>query len=254
MKWLNSLISQIEKSLKEKKRVDDRILRICKRKKGYQYYLEEKGGKRSYVRVSELEEARKVAQKEYETALLTKLVKLQKRLDQFLRLYDIEAIENEYNNLCEAKKLLVYPIVMTNEEFVRQWEEENGGSMNPFPEQGQYKTEKGEFVRSKSEKILADLFRKKEIPYVYEPKVELWRGNSVYPDFALLNVRKRKTLYWEHFGLIADGDYARKTLQKLNAYEKSGIIIGEDLIFTMESDAMPLNFEQIERKIDKYLL
>ncbi|MCR5101181.1 MAG: hypothetical protein K6B41_07480, partial [Butyrivibrio sp.] len=108
--------------------------------------------------------------------------------------------------------------------------------------------------RSKSEKIIADLFEKYKIPYRYEPMLELSDGHCVFPDFVVLNVRLRKTIYWEHFGLITDGEYAKKTLQKLSFYEENGIVVGKDLLISIESDQIPLNVKLLEQKIHQYIL
>ena len=80
------------------------------------------------------------------------------------------------------------------------------------------KTKRGEYVRSKSEKILADLFYENGIPYQYEPAFRLINGKLVYPDFVLLNVRERKTFYWEHYGLASDETYSTKNIDKLCLY------------------------------------
>lgn len=52
-------------------------------------------------------------------------------------------------------------------------------------------------MRSKSEVIIADLLNKEGIPYRYEFPLYLKEFNTVYPDFTILNVRKRKEIYWE---------------------------------------------------------
>ena len=108
-------------------------------------------------------------------------------------------------------------------------------------------------VRSKSEKILADLFYKKGIPYIYEPMLNLKNGHYIFPDFALLNLRKKKTIYWEHFGVISDSEYAAKSIRKLDEYERQGLISGDNLIFSTESTDNPLNTRLVEAKIDKFL-
>lgn len=48
-------------------------------------------------------------------------------------------------------------------------------------------TEKGERVRSKSEKILADYFYRKNILYKYEKTLYLKGYGTVYPDFTFLS-------------------------------------------------------------------
>lgn len=68
-----------------------------------------------------------------------------------------------------------------------------------------------------------------------------------------MNTKTRKTIYWEHFGLISDGDYAKGVLNKLSFYEKAGLVIGKDVIFSMESKQMPLDVQQVKKKIREYL-
>ena len=76
----------------------------------------------------------------------------------------------------------------------------------------------------------------------------------MYPDFALLHVRERRTIYWEHFGLASNGDYSVKALQKLRQYESSGFEPGRDLLFSVEADNMPLDVKGLEEKSRKNLL
>ena len=109
-------------------------------------------------------------------------------------------------------------------------------------------------VRSKSEKIIADLFTKHGVPYVYEPCITLKNGRIFSPDFAVLNVKARTCYYWEHFGLSDNNDYSDKNLNKLCEYENIGIIAGKNLITSFESSARPLSTKIIGEKIKEYLL
>ncbi|MBO4457678.1 MAG: hypothetical protein J5802_08160 [Butyrivibrio sp.] len=145
-------------------------------------------------------------------------------------------------------------MVTSDEEYIKTWRESHPGGLNPFPEEGKYLTIRGEKVRSKSEKILADYFEKLGIPYSYEPQVKLKDGRTFYPDFVLLNVRTRRTIYWEHFGLISDFEYAKNAFIKLGLFEKAGLEIGKDILFSMEDARQPLNLKQIENKIRANIL
>ena len=126
--------------------------------------------------------------------------------------------------------------------------------MNPFPEDIFYLTNKGEKVRSKSEKILADMFYKWNIPYCYEAKLNLKNMKTIYPDFTLLRICDRKTIYWEHFGLADDGEYATKALIKCALYESEGYAPGEDFLFSVESKSTPLNIREIEKKVKEFFM
>lgn len=176
------------------------------------------------------------------------------QIEHFMKIYNPYAIEDVYNKLCDARKALITPIIPTNETFVRNWREMHMGNQNDYPMAATYLTQQGEYVRSKSEKILADLFLKYEIPYCYEPKLQLDNGKSLFPDFAVLNIRTRKTIYWEHFGLISDEKYASNALEKLHIYEANGWTLGDNLLYSLESENIPLNIKLLEQKINDYLL
>ena len=126
--------------------------------------------------------------------------------------------------------------------------------MNPFPREGQYLTESGELVRSKSEKILADLFNRHGIPYVYEPEFELDNGYYIYPDFALLNVKERRTIYWEHFGKVNDEDYVMWNIQKVTNYIQHDIVPWDNLIMTYNNKKGGFDARIIDAMIEAWLL
>ena len=70
----------------------------------------------------------------------------------------------------------------------------------------------------------------------------------------VLNVRKRKTLYWEHLGLLSEYSYAQKNFAKINDYEEGGLLLGKNLIITMETEEAPINTKLVEEKIKLYCL
>lgn len=77
---------------------------------------------------------------------------------------------------------------------------------------------------------------------------------KVYPDFTILNMKTRKEVIWEHFGMMDDLIYVEKALKKITMYEQQGIFLGEDLILTYESQNMPLNSKMVRRVIKHYLV
>ncbi len=250
---LNTYIRQAEERLKKSRKTKKQLVCTSTRKHGYQYYLMEHG-KRTYVKAKDMGLVRDIVQRDYDEEIYKVLMSIRYRIQQFLKLYDVTQINKVYSDLAGARKQLVKPLIPSDEEFVELWYQSHKDNQNSYPEHGVYLTTRGERVRSKSEKIIADLFEKYEIPYCYEPMLELSDGRCVFPDFAVLNIRRRKTIYWEHFGLITDGEYAKKTLQKLSSYEERGFVVGEDLLFSMESEEMPLNVTLLEQKIRQYIL
>ena len=114
-------------------------------------------------------------------------------------------------------------------------------------------SEKGERVRSKSEKIMADYFFRNGIAYKYECPLYLKGMGTVYPDFTFLSVKTGEEMYWEHNGRVDDPAYARKMIRKFNAYENNGIFPGERLILTYETEQTILITGKIEQLVDRYL-
>lgn len=115
-------------------------------------------------------------------------------------------------------------------------------------------TEKGEAVRSKFEKIIADKLYMKEIPYVYEQPLYLKGYGYVVPDFKILNVRTKKEYYLEHFGMMDDYEYAKNAIKKIECFQKNEIYPGEKLLITLEASDSPLNMIILEKMVNKYLL
>lgn len=114
-------------------------------------------------------------------------------------------------------------------------------------------TEKGERVRSKSEKILADYFYRNNIPYKYEKPLYLKGYGIVYPDFTLLSKKTYQEIYWEHEGMMDKQDYARAAVRKIELYQLNNIYPGEQLIMTFETEQSLLNSRLMEKLTEKYL-
>lgn len=252
LKELTELEERINNLLDENIVIGGGKISFSKRKNGYQYYIYHPTGPRTYVRKADLGIIQKMAQQEYLSELQEAVKRQKKTLEHFLKNYNIQELDEIYEKKCNAKKIIISPLIQPVQEYVEQWLCDHPGQQNPFPEKGKYVTERGEYVRSKSEKILADLFNKHGIPYQYEPGLKLKNGRRIYPDFVLLNVEARKTIYWEHLGLVADEDYASKNLEKINDYEKNGFEINKDIIVTMETEFSALDIKLIERKIAEY--
>jgi len=254
VKQLDKLILEADRRIKVSKAPESKRIVVNKKRKSFQYYELDKKGKRVYIPKEYRQVVQEVVQRDYDEAVKRALVESKSHINRFLKHYDSDAVENVYNKLCEGRKVFVTPIIPTDEDYVREWKKTHIGQQNSYPMATSYLTEQGEQVRSKSEKILADLFLKHQIPYLYEPQLKLKNGSSIYPDFAVLNLQTRKTIYWEHFGLISDGEYASKALHKLQAYEENGFVIGKDILFTSESAQAPFDIKTVEKKIKAYLL
>jgi len=250
---INNMLEKIKKREKCYKEIPEGKIRVSTSNKNIQYFLATPTSPAyKYLPASEKEFIKKFLQREYDRKAAKILLKMKNATERSL-FHNVGELRNAYEKLCKGRKNLVSPIEPTDDIFIGKWLEENPGAQNTFPEQGKYETEAGEYVRSKSEKIIADTFKKMNIPYIYEPKIILDRNKTVFPDFACLNVRKRKTIFWEHLGLTDLPDYAVKNFAKLDIYEKNGYFVGDDIIISTETQEHPLDISTIKRKIERYL-
>lgn len=221
---------------------------------GYEqvYLCEEGTGKEHFVPQENWEEIRPMIQLNYEEKLFRKVKEMRKTLEHFLQKYDETALTGVYDGMSQGRKNLITPLVLSDQQAIEKWRLEHPGNQNEVPRAETYETQRGELVRSKSEKILADLFNSMGIPYIYETRLRL-KNKEICPDFMLFNVKTRKSAYWEHFGRLDKPDYAIKNYVRISDYERSGYLLGEDVFFSMELDGRSLDVNLIRQKLEKWL-
>ena len=176
-------------------------------------------------------------------------------IDYFLKKINEMAIYQPYLRLPEGKRKLVHPTIPDDELFAQEWMNEPHVNSKYREDELTYKIAGNERVRSKSEIIIASILDKYNIPYKYEMPIFDNKGRILArPDFTVLNVRKRKVFYWEHFGMMDDNEYVNKTIIKHRMYTENGIYLGQSLICTYESLENPIDVEDVERIVKAYLL
>ncbi len=220
-----------------------------------QYHLTQPGdslGK--YANRSQRKLVTDLVQKDYEEKLIKEISKQMLLLGRFQKEFDPDCLATIYRKFPAGKRKLIQPVVESDEKYLQHWISEHPGSQLHNYEEGNFVTNRGERVRSKSEKIIADLLDYYEAPYAYESSLRLRSGYIVYPDFVILNQRLRKTIYWEHFGLLDDVEYTYKNMRKINDYEHAGFLLGDELITSMESKRDVLDTRMVKEKIEKYCL
>lgn len=85
-----------------------------------------------------------------------------------------------------------------------------------------HRTTNGELVCSKSEVIVAEIFRSLGVEYVYERRLVMPDGASRLPDFTI-HRPGRPTVYWEHLGMLDRFGYRADWEAKLDWYQRHGI-------------------------------
>lgn len=219
------------------------------------YWVHNQNGhtKNQYIKKGETELVTRLLQKSYDQKMQSAVEKRIISLTDCLQSLDSN-LDDIYTNLSEIKKRHIIPYRLSDELFIEQWCKAKFTGKQGFKDNLKHTTKKGEIVRSKSERSIADLLYSYQIPYRYEAPLELKSMGIVYPDFTILDIRTRKPVYWEHFGKMDDPDYVQKAINKLNTYILNGYHLGKDLLITMESQVCPLDQPEICQMIETHLL
>ena len=109
-----------------------------------------------------------------------------------------------------------------------------------------YCTENKDWVRSKSEVIIANILFSQGIKYNYEQKLFYTEAQWIEPDFTI--TRNGKTWYWEHLGMLGVEDYDDRWIEKKQIYNE---LFKDKLITTKESAVLSAQAKDI---IDKYFI
>lgn len=248
---LENIVGEVQKDLKQ---APEGTLRLSKSQNYCQYYHYTGGNKHgTYIEKSNEQLVCDLAQKAYDKKILKLAEKRLFQISRILKDYEDDEIEKIYLKEHIERQKLIRPVEDTWEQKLKEWKtrEYNGKEFSEGVPV--ILTEKGERVRSKSEKIMADYFYRNGIEYKYECPIYLKGVGTIYPDFTFLSKRTEEEIYWEHNGKMDDPEYAKKAIRKINAYESNGIYPGERLILTYETSQMILNTGKIEKLVEKYL-
>ncbi len=110
---------------------------------------------------------------------------------------------------------------------------------------GKYRTRDGHWVRSKSERDIANFLFDQRIPYAYERRTSVG-GRDIWPDFFLPDLGE-KGIFLEHFGGDS-AEYLRQANEKARLFK----VDGKKLIATNETDSADIEASLI-RKLGPYL-
>lgn len=231
-------------------------LRISVNGKKIRYYHHWDGydEKERYIPKKDIEFAKSVAQKSYYDKLYMLVQKRLKEIKRLLKDFDDFEIDHAYDKMLPSRKALITPIEKTVQQRYEEWlhcEYQGKEFREGIP---LILTEKGERVRSKTEKIIADYLYRNKIEYKYEKPLFLKGFGTIYPDFTFFSKKLGQEIYWEHDGRMDDEDYARNAVRKLELYESNAIYMGERLIVTFETSEKILGTKEIERIAQRFLI
>lgn len=248
---IKQIEDQIKKALKD---APEGKVRCSSCRGNYQYYQG-----REYISKDKIGYVKSIAQRDYCRSMEGLVKKVRRYLETLMKIYNNEELEQAYRKLAPSRKAVVTPLIKPIEEIIKEFEQIQYEGLR-FSEEDtrEYYTIKGERVRSKSEKIIADELFRKGIPYKYEMPINVldFRGRekTIYPDFTVLNKQTGKRWIIEHFGLMDSPDYYDNAMLKLDTYERNGYLLGKNLLIFHETDRMPLNIKVMQKYIEQYLM
>ncbi len=204
--------------------------------------------------------------------------------------YGPSDIGTVFDSLPEELKHIVDRYPLSDSEYARNWQKNENlvkkCRQNKKDKFHIYETQNGEYVMSKSEALIANILKDRGVPYHYEiaitPEIQLdydrpiydigfdgklklvgyepkegfspLNGDTLHPDFLVLNRRTRMEYFWEHLGMVDNDEYCKKNLNRLLRFLDAGYRIGEEVIVSSESKENPLDTKKVNEIIDRYLV
>lgn len=233
-------------------------IHIVRKKDNNQFYLrtdpKDKSG--TYVSKKDKKTLKTYLQKRYYEETL-KLVDTEiKMIEKFVENSEFisQKIRMLYSKEHPEIKQYLTPIDMSDEDYIANWLAIPYEKKDITGVPDDYTTEKGEIVRSKSELNIANYLCLMNIPYRYECKLTFSDGYHIYPDFTILDVKRRREVYWEHRGMMDDLEYACNSVERIKRYNRDGLFLGDSLIITEETLHHHLGTSEIKSIIAHYFI
>ncbi|MCQ2412558.1 MAG: hypothetical protein MJ057_06330 [Sphaerochaetaceae bacterium] len=258
---LLAIMSSFENTLRElhakieSKHMTPGNLRIEKRMSRILFFHRQNGSDKrgKYIKKENVAFAIQLAQQDYEKKVLSAVKKTEAVIKTCIKqLAQCTFPDEIYNGLSKERRELVTP-VDSDDAFVRAWLGRHTYSPGYFDkDMPYYETDRGDRVRSKTEQMMANMFRASGIAYVVEPVVKT-KGKVRRPDFLVLNRRTRQEFYIEHMGMMDDPAYVAENMQKVREYEDVGIYQGKNLILMFSDLKHPIDSRRVKRMIDRVL-
>lgn len=247
-RFLEQVISKLEKRLENAPEGSLAVNRKTRTTAPGFYHVVPGSGKRIYLGEAHRETIARLAQKEYDRKVLRVARKELVAVEQVLAYCDLKKVEDVLDSCREEKRAFIAPVVMSDEEYRLQWLSQNYIQKQKREGDRLYPTEKGDLVQSKSEGMQANYLFHHDYAYLYEKRVTLidhGRRTYRYPDFTILDPVTREEVIFEHFGMVDEEDYRQHSfIDKLRLYLENGYVIGENLLFTFETQDHPFTMDQ----------
>lgn len=250
-KHQNKLQNKIRELQKKSESYPPEHLYIVKNGK-YNKWFKTDGHTSTYIPKKDKSMAVELAHKKYDNFKLKEYICELELMEEFIKKYKKLPKHSEHL-LNDTAFLFLYQLPSYNtSDTMCQWMKEKYDRNPLYPDQLQHKCLSGEFVRSKSEVIIANTLFINHIPYRYECAL-LLGTKTFYPDFTIMLPGTSKIVYWEHFGMMDVPGYCDKAFEKLKNYGQYHIIPDINLITTYETRDCPIDSERIQKIVHELL-
>lgn len=244
---------QLAATLEEIEETPKCSLQVIKRGADYKYYFRRDETQNPiYITRKNASELVEAGQQEYNYRMKKLLSKEITRIDRFLENNNLHSVEDLYSKCDEGRKRLIRPFAISDDEYANAWQLKHTNTRTVTDDVYHFVTARGDVVRSKSEVIIADTLFSMGIPYCYEAEVPNLKGRKRLVDFLILDVKNRKEIYYEHFGMADDPEYMNSNVEKINQYASAGITFSDNFIATFETIEHPVDRQTIKQIFAPY--
>lgn len=251
--FLQNEISSTEKQITDvEKRIEDFSLhengrlRIHNSTTTPRYYIVNDKGLRVYLSPKNSENFLGYLQNYHDIRIIRKIKSWNQSCKEFLDA--LQKYDDKYNDIAPSVFLKVTTIVPDYEANAKKWEESSKFQMVPDHDY-RIKTLRGDYVRSKSEALIADKLFLAGLHYRYESPLRIGKL-TYYPDFQIMHPLNGEIYLWEHFGLLNDPNYATKMVEKIDSYSEIGFVLGKNFMASLETNSCPINIDLVEKSIE----
>lgn len=225
---------------------------ICTNSGKYSKWYEKSDNGLIYIDKSRREYAERLVLKKFYSMKLRALEQEKQVREWFLKHYD-QHISSAPDTLFASRAYcdLLSASIKPRQLVEREWLDSPFEKCRDHMEQLTRIAPAGIYVRSKSEVEIASALFNHKIPFRYECMLNLGEA-YFFPDFTIMHPKTHKLIYWEHFGIMDDPQYIRKTAHKIEIYALHNIVPSINLITTYETLEHPLAIDVIENMIDQF--
>lgn len=254
--YANYLRNRIELLESKLDSLPEERLTFSQKNSNIQFYYRRKGEtKCSYLSKKNANQVNLLANKYYIEKVLPSLKANLCAAEKFIALHSGKEERDVFNSMPLDLQKLNNNLFLYKPKFIENW-------LNRPYERNPYKSEalifdtaRGDKVRSKSEVILSNTFFRYELIYLVEFPLKLKQTKRIiYPDFTILNTKTMEVIYWEHFGMMDNPEYATAAVKRIQILQDEGLVLGKNLICTFETSTIPLSSSLVESYIKEFFL